>query len=77
MPCVRQLPMRLPILFSLILLTTLDGKPVWVESTQVAIVRHSLDCAHGTATALLIAGKALCVKESIDEVREKVRKAND
>ena len=68
--------MRLPILFSLILLTTLDGKPVWVESTQVVIVRHSLDCAHGQATALLVQSKALCVKESLDEVRRKIEKGN-
>lgn len=62
---------------ALILLTSLDGKPVWVESTQVIIVRHSLDCAHGQATAVMIQSKALCVKETIDEIRDKVRKANE
>lgn len=64
-------------LLSLIMLTTLDGKPVWVESTQVIVVRHSLDCAHGNATAVMIQSKALCVKESIDEVREKIKKGNE
>lgn len=64
-------------IFALILLSTLDGKPVWVESTQVAIVRQSLDCAHGQATAIMVQGKPLCVKEPISEVREKVKKGNE
>lgn len=64
-------------LFALIMLTTLDGKEVWVESTQVAIVRQSIDCAHGQATAIMVQGKPLCVKETISEVREKVRKGNE
>lgn len=59
------------------MLTTLDGKPVWVESTQVVVVRHSLDCA-GSATTIFIGGaKALCVKESVDEVREKIKRGNE
>ena len=61
---------------ALILLTQLDGKPVWVESTQVVIVRKSLDCAHGEATALLAGGKALCVREPVEEVREKIKRGN-
>ena len=65
------------VLLALILLTTLDDKPVWVESSQVNIVRRSLDCAHGQATAILVAGKPLCVKETIDEVRDKVKKGNE
>ena len=67
---------RCTIVASLILLTTLDGKPVWVESTQIQIVRHSLDCSHGQATALSVGGRALCVKETIDEVRDKVKRGN-
>lgn len=65
------------ILYALIMLTTLDGKPVYVESSQVQIVRHSLDCSHGTATAVSVGGRALCVKESLDEIRERVRKGNE
>lgn len=57
--------------------TTLDGKPVWVESTQVLIVRQSLDCARGSATTILVGGKPLCVKETVDEVREKVKRGNE
>lgn len=64
-------------LLILILLTTLDDKPVWVESTQVIVVRRSLDCAHGSATAVLVQSKALCVKESVDDVRERVKKGNE
>ena len=63
-------------LLSLIMLTTLDGHPVWVESTQVQIVRHSLDCAHGQATALSVGSRALCVKETIEQVRDAVTKGN-
>ena len=63
-------------LLSLIMLTTLDNNPVWVESTQVVIVRHSLDC-HGKATAIFVGGKALCVKESMDDVREKIKRGNE
>lgn len=64
-------------LIALILLTTLDGREVWVESTQVSIVRQSLDCSHGQATAIMVQGKPLCVKESISEVRERVKKGNE
>ncbi len=62
--------------FSLILLTQLDGKPIWVESTAVIIVKgQSTDCQHGHGSTISVAGRGLCVRETIDQIREKVEKA--
>ena len=59
------------------MLTKLDGSPLWVESSQVFIVQQSKDCAHAQATTILVSSKPFCVKETIDQVREKVDKGNE
>lgn len=63
-------------LLALIVLMKLDGSPLWVESSQVFIVQQSRDCAHERATTIMVSGKAFCVKETIDEVREKIKQGN-
>ena len=63
-------------LIALILLTQLDGKPVWVESTQVQIIRsQSTECGAGTGAVIRVGQHALCVKETPAEIREKIMEA--
>lgn len=64
------------VLAALIMLTQLSGQPLWVESSQVFVLRESLDCAHKQATTIMVSGKPFCVKETIDQVREKVKQGN-
>jgi hypothetical protein len=62
------------VLFSLILLTSIDGKPIWVESTAVVVIRaQSHECASGHGAVIRVGSNALCVRETPDEIREKVR----
>lgn len=65
------------ILTALILLTLLDGGPVWVEATAITIIREAHEqCSLPTATAIRITGSGgLCVQETADQVREKIRNA--
>jgi hypothetical protein len=60
----------------LILLTQLDGNPVWVESKAIQAIRPSRDsgqCRHGGGSALRLSSMGLCVKEKPDEIREKMQ----
>jgi hypothetical protein len=64
------------IFFSLIILSALDGSPVWVESTQVIIIRtHSKECGPGTGAVIRVGTVALCVKESESTIRQKIYEA--
>jgi len=64
-------------LLSLIMLTQLDGHPVWVESTAVQAVRPAIHshCQASHGAAIRLSGIGLCVKETPDQVREKIRSA--
>jgi len=65
------------LVLTLILLTALDGKPVWVESTAVVIIRtQSHECQHGHGSVIRVGANALCVRETADEIRQKVRDAD-
>ena len=71
------------ILYAMIILTSLDGHPVWVESTQVIIIRPARDpkaanaaCAEGTGAAIQVGSKGMCVKETPEEIRQKIRDAD-
>jgi uncharacterized protein YlzI (FlbEa/FlbD family) len=64
------------LLFSLIILTSLDGSPIWVEATQVQIIRaRSVECGAGAGAVIRIGQNTLCVKETTDEIRDKIRDA--
>jgi hypothetical protein len=64
-------------LFALMLLTALDGKPVWVESTAVVIIRtQSHDCAQGHGSVILVGARGLCVRETPDQIRELIKNAD-
>lgn len=65
--------MRLPNLFSLIVLTQLNGQPVLVESTQIVIIRsQSSECGVGTGAVIRVGSSALCVKETPEQIRDKI-----
>jgi len=60
----------------LILLTQLDGNPVWVESKAIQAIRPSRDsgqCRYGGGSAIRLGSMGLCVKEKPDEIREKMQ----
>jgi hypothetical protein len=64
------------LLLSLIVLTSLDGSPIWVEATQVQIIRvRSAECGAGASAVIRIGQSTLCVKETPDEIRDKIRDA--
>jgi hypothetical protein len=64
------------LLFALIVLTSLDGSPIWVESTQVQVIRiRSAECGAGAGAVIRIGQTTLCVKETTDEIRDKIRDA--
>lgn len=63
-------------LVSLILLTQLDGSPVWVEATQVQIIRvRSSECGPGAKSVVRVGQTTLCLKESPEQVQEKIKGA--
>lgn len=69
-------------LVALIMLTQLDGSPIWVESTAVQIVKPShtghnphRQCSSAAGAAVRVGSLGLCVKETADQVREKIDKA--
>jgi hypothetical protein len=64
-------------LFALMLLTALDGKPVWVESTAVVIIRtQSNECQKGHGSVIRVGSMGLCVRETPDEIRAKIKDAD-
>jgi len=64
-------------ILTLIVLTQLDGSPIWVESAAVQAIRPAIrsHCQVPHGSAIRLSGIGLCVRETPDEVREKVRSA--
>jgi hypothetical protein len=63
-------------LLALILLTQLNGTPVWVESTAVVIIRsQSQECGQGHGAVIRVGATALCVRETPDQIRKKIEDA--
>jgi hypothetical protein len=63
------------VMLVLILLTQLDGNPVWVESKAIQAIRPSRDsgqCRFGGGSAIRLSSMGLCVREKPDEIREKI-----
>jgi hypothetical protein len=62
---------------ALILLTSIDGKPVWVESTAVVVIRtQSHECQSGHGSVIRVGANALCVRETPDQIREAIKNAD-
>ena len=60
----------------MVMLTQLDGTPVWVESTRVEIIRlRSHECGPGTGAVIRMSNTSLCVKESPDQIRERLKES--
>jgi len=58
------------------MLTALDGTPVWVESTAVQVIRPSTaHCKSGHGAAIRVTSMALCVRETPEEIRVKLKDA--
>jgi len=64
------------IVLALVMLTALDGTPVWVESTAVQVIRPSTaHCKSGHGAAIRVTSMALCVRETPEEIRVKLKDA--
>ena len=66
-------------LLALIMLTQLDGNPIWVESSAIIIVKQShtgyhqqRQCSHAAGAAIRVGTMGLCVKEVPDQIRRKI-----
>ena len=58
---------------ALILLTALDGSPIWVESAHVQIIRPATEqCKHQRGSGVQIGAVRLCVRETPEEIQEKI-----
>ena len=63
-------------LLALIMLTQLDGSPVWVESTQVQIIKvHDNQCGPTAKSIIRVQATTLCIKETPEVVRHKIENA--
>jgi len=59
-----------------IMLTLLDGHPIWIESQHIQSVRvPDGHCAHGSGAIIRFdaGGGILCVKETPVEIRDKIK----
>lgn len=64
------------LLLALIVFTQLDGSPVWVESTQVQIIKvHGTECGPTAKSVIRVQATTLCIKETPDVVKNKIEGA--
>ena len=64
------------VLFTLIMLTALDGSPIWVESAHVQIIRPATaQCQAQNGSGVQVGSVAVCVRETPEEIQEKLRRA--
>lgn len=61
----------------LIMLTSLDGSPIWVESSQVQIIRPATQqCQSMNGSGIQVGTVALCVRETPEQIQEKLLRAH-
>jgi uncharacterized protein YlzI (FlbEa/FlbD family) len=58
----------------LIMLTQLDGNIIWIETAHLSIIKTN--CHGKPGTVISVGGRELCVRETVDQVREKVKNAD-
>lgn len=67
------------IVLALILLTSLDGSPVWVESEQIIIIRPARQqqqlCHENVGSGIYVGTKAFCVRETPEQIQQKIRES--
>jgi uncharacterized protein YlzI (FlbEa/FlbD family) len=61
-------------LYALIMLTQLDGNIIWIETAHLSIIKTH--CHGKPGTVISVGGRELCVRETVDQVREKVKNAD-
>ena len=66
-------------LLALIMLTQLDGSPVFVEHSVIYIVNpdfavQSAQCPIHTGAAITVGTRGLCVKESVEQICDKIER---
>lgn len=65
------------LMLSMVLLTALDGSPVWVESTAVQVIRGThTECKHGNGALVRMSSASICVRETPEKIKEIVRNAD-
>ena len=58
-------------ILELVLLTALDGSPLWVQRCDIQILREAnIQCHHKGGAGIKVLGTSLCVKETVDTIRE-------
>lgn len=63
------------VFFSLIMLTQLDGTPIWVESSVVQVIRPATQqCRQMKGSGIQVGAVALCVRETPEEIKAKVER---
>jgi len=59
----------------LIMLTSLDGSPIWVESSQVQIVRPATQqCQSQNGAGIQVGSTRVCVRETPAQIQEKLQR---
>lgn len=65
-------------LLAFILLTQLDGSPVWVESNAIQAIkpnsRQAKSCHASAGAVVRLGALALCVKETPEEIRRQIER---
>lgn len=66
-------------LLALIMLTALDGTPVWVESTAIQIIRPARtgnkQCGESVGAGIRIGTTSLCVRETPEQIQRQIKDA--
>jgi uncharacterized protein YlzI (FlbEa/FlbD family) len=58
----------------MIMLTQPGGNIVYIETQHLAIIKTH--CQGGPGSVISVGGKELCVKETPDQIREKIKDAD-
>ncbi len=61
------------VVVALVMLTSLDGSPVWIESSAVTMIRPAITQCHVShGAALRVGATAICVRETPAQIRDKL-----
>ena len=66
-------------LLALIMLTQLDGSPIYIEHSAIYVVNPSeagkhRQCPPDAGTVIVVGTRGLCLRESVDEVCDKIER---
>jgi uncharacterized protein YlzI (FlbEa/FlbD family) len=63
------------LLFGLIMLTQPGGNVIWIDTHHLAIIKTH--CQGKPGSVIAVGGRELCVRETPDEIRQKIREVKD